>query len=154
MAKIAKCTFCGEEGHYQTFCRNKPRKPIGTVTDITEQWKAKNTKNYKPSEIVNKKLYIKVTPKISPISDKQKVRLARYRVARDEYMRQHGVCQAQLDRICTYKATDLHHRAGRVGELLWDTRYFLAVCRGCHQLIEREPAMAKEKGFSLDRLDK
>lgn len=42
MAKEPKCSFCGEVGHYHTFCRSKPKKPIGTVTDVTKQWKQKN----------------------------------------------------------------------------------------------------------------
>lgn len=150
MPKIAKCTICGLEGHYQTFCHNKPKKPIGTVTDITNEWKAKNSKS---TDVVNKKFYVKVQPKIAIISEKQKVRLARYRVARDAFMRLHPTCQANLEN-CTIRATDTHHKAGKTGDLLWNDEYFLALCRNCHTDIEMAPKMAKEKGFSVDRLDK
>lgn len=58
MAKQVECSICGGE-HYQTFCYNKPKKPIGTVTDITKEWKAKNSKS---TDVVNKKFYVKVVP--------------------------------------------------------------------------------------------
>jgi len=57
-------------------------------------------------------------------------------------------------KVCGKSATDVHHMRGKIGEDLTDSRYFLAVCRGCHTLIEENPTWAKEKGYSLNRLDK
>lgn len=144
------CKHCQAVNQHFSFQCSSIRKPIGTVTDITKEWKARNSKS---TDVVNKKFYIKVKPKISPISEKQKVRLARYRVVRDAFMKLHPTCQANLNN-CTIKATDTHHKAGKTGNLLWDDKYFLALCRNCHTAIEIAPAMAKERGFSVDRLDK
>ena len=48
-----KCQF-----HYRMPSQLNP-KPIGTVTDITKEWKAKNSKS---TDVVNKKFYVKVVP--------------------------------------------------------------------------------------------
>lgn len=67
-------------------------------------------------------------------------------------MEQNTICQARL-KNCTLKATEVHHMQGRLGDLLTDESNFLAVCRNCHQEIELNPAMAKEKQFSNSRLN-
>jgi len=64
------------------------------------------------------------------------------------------MCQAHIPGICTGHATDVHHKAGRVGDLLLDVTYWLAACRACHDWIERHPKEAKVIGFSLTRIDK
>jgi hypothetical protein len=43
---------------------------------------------------------------------------------------------------------------GRSGELLMDSRFFVAVCRNCHEWIENHPVEAKELGYSISRLAK
>lgn len=90
---------------------------------------------------------------IAPISDKQKKRLAEYRVVRDDYMANHKWCEAKLNG-CTSIATDLHHKAGKVGALLTDSRYFCALCRSCHTWVGENHSKAKELGLVVDRLDK
>lgn len=94
------------------------------------------------------------TYSIPTISDKQIERLKAYKAARDEYMKKYPSCQAQIPEICTYVATDLHHKGGKVGDMLTNTKYFLALCRACHARIEMAPTWAKENNFSVDRLDK
>lgn len=51
-------------------------------------------------------------------------------------------------------ATEVHHKKGRVGKLLLDVRYWLAVSRDGHRWIEEHPDEAKELGYSLSRLEK
>lgn len=46
-------------------------------------------------------------------------------------------------------ATDLHHKKGRNGDLLFDTRYFAALCRYHHDKVHNNPAWAKEKGWLI-----
>ena len=61
------------------------------------------------------------------------------------------------NRICPVtgeKTSEVHHKRGRIGALLLDQRYWLAVSRKGHQRIENEPEWAKEMGFSLSRLEK
>jgi hypothetical protein len=41
---------------------------------------------------------------------------------------------------------------GRIGNLLTDPKYFLAVCRQCHNWIEEHPKEAKELGYSVSRI--
>lgn len=59
------------------------------------------------------------------------------------------------NRICPVTgepATEIHHKKGRIGSLLLNQKYWLAVSRKGHQQIEACPEWAKENGFSLDRL--
>lgn len=50
------------------------------------------------------------------------------------------------------RATQVHHKMGRIGPLLLDQRYWLAVSDEGHKKIEANPAWARENNFSLDRL--
>lgn len=74
-----------------------------------------------------------------------------YRKVRNEYLSAYPMCQARLDG-CQGEATEVHHKRGRVGRLLTDARYFLAVCHSCHEWIELHPQEAKKLGFSMRRL--
>lgn len=49
------------------------------------------------------------------------------------------------------KASEIHHMRGRLGDLLADQRYFLGVCRACHQRITEHPELAYEMGWSTRR---
>jgi hypothetical protein len=49
-------------------------------------------------------------------------------------------------------ATEIHHMKGRMGKLLIDERYFLAVSREGHIKIGDNPEWAMEMGYSLSRL--
>lgn len=51
-------------------------------------------------------------------------------------------------------ATEVHHMRGRIGKLLNDKRWWLAVSERGHKWIEANPAEAKLRGFSLERLKK
>lgn len=71
-----------------------------------------------------------------------------YDKVRAEYLSAHEFCE-----VCGWgEGLQIHHKKGRIGELLTDTRFFLAVCHTCHQKIELFPQWAKEKGYSLSRL--
>lgn len=103
-----------------------------------------------------KKAGLKRTPikkkpyKIKPVAKKTMIELKKYRKLRTEFLNAHPVCQVDG---CG-PATDVHHMKGRVGELLTNTEYFLAVSRTCHNKIEKEPDWAKAMGYSLSRLKK
>lgn len=49
-------------------------------------------------------------------------------------------------------ATTVHHRKGRLGELLNNTKYWVALSMEGHEYVEKNPTWAKENGYSLDRL--
>ena len=50
------------------------------------------------------------------------------------------------------KAEEVHHKRGRIGDLLLDETHWLAVSRKGHVKIEMNPRWAKEMGFSESRL--
>ena len=89
---------------------------------------------------------------INPISESLKESNKIYKVEKAEYMKEHPICEAGV--ICknTAKSEDIHHKKGRLGKLLTDKRYFLAVCRRDHDWIELNPKEAKKLGFSLNRI--
>jgi hypothetical protein len=90
----------------------------------------------------------KKTYTIPSVSKTQLKRLAEYRKQRKDFMSKHEKCQ-----VCRVKdATEVHHKAGRVGDNLTNQNDFLAVCRGCHRKIEENPKWAKENGYSTNRL--
>lgn len=45
------------------------------------------------------------------------------------------------------KSEDVHHMRGRIGRLLCDKRYWLAVSREGHEKIGREPDWARRMGY-------
>lgn len=91
---------------------------------------------------------IKVTRKpIRKVSKKQAGKIRDYLKVRLVFMNDNPFCA-----VCGKSATDVHHRKGKIGELLTVARHFLAVCRSCHTQIEENPEWAKEQGYSLNRL--
>jgi len=70
-----------------------------------------------------------------------------YKKVRRKYLNEHPNCVR-----CYKPATDVHHRKSRRGDLLLDVKYFISVCRTCHQYIEEHPDYAKKYGYSISRL--
>jgi hypothetical protein len=88
-----------------------------------------------------------------PIKGLRKVSLKRgkenreYLKLRQLFLTANPKCQVCREK----KAVDVHHKRGRIGQLLTDIKHFLAVCRGCHTRIETNPLWAKEQGYSEQR---
>ena len=72
-----------------------------------------------------------------------------YKKVKKEYLTAHLKCEVKG---CRNVSEDIHHKKGRIGKLLYNPKYFLAVCRDHHMEIELNPIEAKEKGYSLSRL--
>lgn len=89
---------------------------------------------------------------IPPRSQKRSKEERLYTAQRIIFLQENPMCQAHLPGICTKHATDVHHKMGRIGELLLKILYWLAVCRACHEWIENHPTEAQEKGFSIKRI--
>jgi len=49
------------------------------------------------------------------------------------------------------KATQIHHRKGRVGNLLIDMRWWMAVSEEGHRKIHNDPKTSYEKGYMVPR---
>lgn len=93
----------------------------------------------------------KATKPIDPVSHKRTLLNVMYMKARNRFLTINPNCAARL-LGCIGVATEVHHKAGRTGDLLVSQDNFLPVCRNCHQFIELNPKIAKELGFSTNRL--
>ena len=92
----------------------------------------------------------KEAKRIRKVSKSRKSEKTLYLIARELYINQHPICER-----CNRKHSDqIHHKGGRIGSLLYDKRYFLAVCDTCHKWIEANPKLSKEEGWSISRLSK
>ena len=102
--------------------------------------------------VVINKPTIKAKP-IAPRSQKRLLEERLYSVKRNVFLQNHPMCEAHVQGICTGQATEIHHKAGKIGKDLIDELNFLAVCRGCHNYIEEKRIWAIEKGFSIKRIN-
>lgn len=77
---------------------------------------------------------------------------ARYRRKITAYKRKHPWCAAceVLSKVGIWRTSDVHHKMGCEGDLLLDERYWMPVCRYCHDWIEDHGREARELGFVLD----
>ncbi len=84
---------------------------------------------------------------IPKVSKKRKTDNSEYMKLKAEFM---------IGKVCPIyphlPVKDIHHKAGRTGKLLNDTRYWLAVSRKGHIKIELNPKWARENGYSLERI--
>lgn len=84
---------------------------------------------------------------IAKTGDKLKEDLKVYRKEARRYLTQHPKCA-----ICGQLASTIHHRAGRIGELLLDKTKWLSLCLPCHQRVTEDSAWAIKNGYSESRL--
>lgn len=89
---------------------------------------------------------------IKKISEKQKSIVSEYKIVRAEFLKSNPLCRARLEE-CTVIATDVHHLIGKSNrEKYIDSRYFMPLCRSCHEKIERGGSWVYEMGFKLRRI--
>ncbi len=86
---------------------------------------------------------------IKKLSDKRAVENKEYLTLRKVFLESHPICP-----ITGGKTVDIHHKKGRIGKLLCDIRYWLAVSREGHGRIENNPEWAYKMGYSLLRTAK
>lgn len=89
---------------------------------------------------------------ISPVSKKKREEMDSYSKLREPFLIAKPFCEAKLVG-CTGKSTDIHHKAGRIGDNYLKIGTWLAVCRNCHTWIEQNPEAAKELNLSQSRLN-
>lgn len=94
---------------------------------------------------------------IRPMSEKMEEDYKIYRPLMDEYMSEHKTCEVFG---CCRPSNDLHHKKGRTGyaddwarsegvKLLWDVRWFMAVCRICHNRFDEDPNWARKNEYLI-----
>lgn len=88
--------------------------------------------------------------KINPVSEKLSANLKIYKEVRETFLQKHPKCQVGVSG-CTKESTQIHHSKGRIGELLIDTKYFVAICYNCHRYVEENPLEAYQNGWSISR---
>jgi len=87
---------------------------------------------------------MKRTP-LKKVSKKRGRQLSAYSKLRKEYMTANPVCE-----MChKAKATDIHHKAGRVQEMLNEVIHWASVCRDCHNYIHQHPNFARDNGWLI-----
>ena len=141
--KLKTCSFCKED---KLLWKANPKacQPCWAKYKASE-----SSSSPKPINLPQKDK--SVLKRIKSVSDKKLVELAEYRVVRDQYLKDHPICEFYT---CDCREVELHHAKGRIGSLLTDIRYFRSLCREHHQWAEKNPVLAKEMGLSLSRLDK
>ncbi len=115
--------------------------------NLTEQLKRDGNLLNRPQKTGPKpKRPLKRTVRPRQVSKKRSAQNRFYRVVRAGYMEKHPTCQHPG---CMAPATDIHHRKGRIGDLLVDTRWFMSVCRPHHLHIHAHPLEARQAGLIL-----
>lgn len=69
------------------------------------------------------------------------------------YLKVNIYCEAKVQ-CHGMLSNQVHHKKGRIGDLLLNKEFWLPVCNQCHKWIECHPIEAKELGLSLSRLSK
>lgn len=81
--------------------------------------------------------------RIKPISESLSLKLKEYRIVRDIFMKDNPNCEC-----CGMPSQDLHHKKGR-GKNLSELKYFMSVCRKCHNYIHENPKRSRELLYLL-----
>ena len=96
----------------------------------------KDLKQYQPKEIKKPK---KIKQRSKKLEDKNKV----YLKINKEYLKKNPLCECG----CGQSSTEIHHKGGRIGDMLVDTFGFMAVNSVCHRLIHDDHEFALNKGY-------
>lgn len=104
-----------------------------------------------------KKIYrLKRTPlkrkfyKIKKVSEKRKEENKIYSFRRRLFLAARPRCEIQSP-VCTYKATVIHHKKGREGDLFLDERFWAASCEQCNLYVEVHDKWARENCYKLSK---
>lgn len=82
------------------------------------------------------------------VSEKRKEENKLYSALRADFL---SLPENQICPITGLPTTDIHHKKGRIGKLLTDTRFWIALSREGHDFVEANPQWAYENGYSLKR---
>lgn len=83
----------------------------------------------------------------NPISATRRRHLAIYTKLKRAFLEAHWRCLACYGHR---NAQDVHHARGRISTLLIDRRFWLPVCRTCHNWIQEHPSKARELGLLVE----
>ncbi len=100
----------------------------------------------KRSSPLKRRTPLKSRGRLRNASSKRQREYKEYTQVRNTYLAIHPICQ----RCKESKATDIHHKAGRVGKWLCLTEYFAALCRSCHNAVHENGVEARKQGWIID----
>ena len=83
--------------------------------------------------------------RIKQVSSKRQQQNQSYLVMRKIFLDTNPNCVLYKDK----PSTEIHHSAGRRGDMLLDTRYWFALCREAHMYIHANPEWAEDNGFLI-----
>lgn len=71
-----------------------------------------------------------------------------YKTLRDKFLAENPWCQAcRLYGFVRCPSGEIHHLRGRTRKLQNDVRFWRALCRRCHVLVNQDPALARHLGL-------
>jgi hypothetical protein len=124
MAKICLCEDCDNSVFSNGYCSWHQN----LRTD--DKWiRSQEKKRLKGRDSQSAKAVKRNSNFIKPVSDKRLGELALYRENRDPYLKENVVCEV---RECNNPSTHVHHKNGRIGKMVYNIEYFMAVCDDCH----------------------
>lgn len=145
--KLKICKTCGDPSYI--FAHGNCRNCDGMLR-ANKHYAALQAekKPFKPLSQIND---IKVAKafKIAPISKNRAEALKKYRIERDKYFNEHPICEFPG---CASLKITLHHRRGRCGTLLTDSRYFCSLCLKHHNYVNEHNEEAQKLGLVASRL--
>lgn len=89
---------------------------------------------------------------IRKVSARQKARNITYSALVAEFKRQNPLCARCSAAGRETPTIDNHHMRGKEGERLNDVRFWMPLCRPCHEWATAHPADAKAAGWSVSRI--
>jgi hypothetical protein len=125
---MAKCPNCGSFPKGNECICGKQIGAVGQDKSITE----------------------KIQQQIRPLSKKRQKENTEYNKEVKIFLKLNPKCAVYPE----LQSKEVHHKKGRIGKLLLDKRYWLAVSRKAHREITDNPAWAIEMGYSISRLTK
>jgi hypothetical protein len=84
----------------------------------------------------------------NPGSDAQ--RKKEYKKKSKDFRESNPICQIKSP-VCTGQTNGVHHKAGKIGDLLNDEKYWMAACNPCNGWIEDNDAEARKLGFKISK---
>lgn len=86
---------------------------------------------------------------IKKVSDKRKKEDQEYKPAREQHLLKNKYCVRCLTFGRYVLADQIHHKNGRTGKRLTDTKFFQSSCDDCHKYIHLNPEESREKGWLI-----
>mgnify|MGYP003503850759 FL=1 len=126
-------------------CDNSKETPLIGKLCKNHYWKGRaDMKSKNPPQ----KKYSKI-----PLSTQKRAKeLEIYSKMRLVFLRENPNCQTNgIIKGCTIKATEVHHKKGKIGNLLITESNFLSICRSCHRWVTDNSKEAVEMGLSDKR---